>query len=120
MPSKHSASARDLQAPDAELVAAFEASDWTLEDAKAFGRELANASLVYARVTAPPKPKPLQSTKSIIKEAEKATGRPATRVIRSADGKIVVEFDKPAIDDDEARDATVVAFDRIAAMRRAK
>lgn len=71
-----------------------------------------------------PLPRPVRtpqpSVKTIVKNAVEATGRPATRVTRSPNGgAVTVEFDKPA-DDGEARDAGVVAMDRIAALRRVK
>lgn len=60
------------------------------------------------------------STKTIIRDAVEANGRPATRVTRSPDGAVTVDFGMPTPDDGEARDASVVAFDRIAAMRSAR
>lgn len=62
---------------------------------------------------------PQPSTKTIVKDAVEANGRPATRVTCLRDGSVTVEFGTP---DDAigARDAGVVAMDRIAALRRVK
>ena len=58
-------------------------------------------------------------TGTIIKQIEAATGRPATRVTRLPDGSTTVEVGTRD-DATGARDASVVAMDRIAALRRVK